>query len=311
MRVVLETTHLAPIGGAENYLMNLAMVLDDLTEFYVVHNWPERFNEYVGFYRKFKRYSGTFEPEVYLHCSHFVRGYPIGKRNYSVVLFPKPELAPTGYDGAIPICDFTDRWTKKLWGVKNTYVIEPCVHEELFAEAQKTPKEKKIVSIGHFFEEDDGHSKNQHILAEAFDLSQDGFKLVLIGSSGQRDTEYIGKVRKASRGKAIDIKVNADHATIKAELSTSSFLWHANGYGRSNPAQTEHFGIIAIEALASGVQPIVHASGGCSEIPGVLSWERPEDLNRLTRHYQGVPRLNRRFTADAFRARVEGFLKTL
>ena len=55
-------------------------------------------------------------------------------------------------------------------------------------------------------------------------------------------------------------------------------MLHAIGYGRTDPAQTEHFGLVAVEALLSGVQPIVHRSGGCKDIPGVLTYDRFDEI---------------------------------
>ena len=43
---------------------------------------------------------------------------------------------------------------------------------------------------------------------------------------------------------------------------------------------TEHFGIVAIEAMASGCQPIVHNSGGCKDIDGVWVWNNFEDMGQ-------------------------------
>jgi len=307
MRVVLETTHLSHIGGAENYLMRLAMALDDRSSFYIEANWPSDFNRYNGFGRKFEPYSGMWEPDVYIHCSHFSRSAPIGHRNYEVCLFPKVALKPEGYDGVISICDYTASYVQQLWGMESV-VIEPCVDPSLYSIA---PKEKKIVSIGHFFEEEDGHSKNQHILAEAFTLTGEGYELVLIGNSNRGDENYLRKVRKASNGKRIRIEANADQSFVKKELSTASHLWHANGFQRSDPAQTEHFGIIALEAIASGVVPIVHKSGGCASIDGVNTWEQPEDLGRLTRLVQGIPSLSPRYTVGHFNQGVGRWLSSI
>ena len=70
-------------------------------------------------------------------------------------------------------------------------------------------------------------------------------------------------------------------AQVAKQYPSAKFLIHANGYGRSDPAQTEHFGIVAIEAMLSGVQPIVHNSGGCREIEGVWTWDNWDDLTHL------------------------------
>ena len=307
MRVVFDTTHNGSVGGGENYGMRFAMALDQLCDLYVVRNWHPDFIKNNGFGKEFKTYNGLFEPDMYIHCSHFVCNPMLGRRNYSVSFFPKRQLAPGEIEGVVAICDYSAVWVRNYWG-RTSAVIEPCVDTNLFS---SSPKELKIVSIGHFFEESDGHSKNQHVLADAFSLSEEGYELVLIGNSNQGDESYLDKVKRSGRGKRVRVEINKDHAFIKAELASASHLWHANGYGRSDPAQTEHFGIIALEAIASGVVPIVHNSGGCRDIVGVTTWERPEDLNQLTRTVPSVCGLDRRYSVEQFNSNIEKWLVSL
>lgn len=307
MTVVLNTTHLGVIGGGENYLMRLAMALDDQVDFYVTQNWPADFVLYNGFGRTFKRYSGLFQPEVYLHCSHFTRIEPIGERNYVVAFFPKKELRPTSpIDGCISICEYTATWVANYWDLQS-FVLTPAIDPSLY---RSDKKKKKIVSIGHFFEEQDGHSKNQHILAQAFDDRFKGWELVLLGNANPGDEPYVRKVRKTAEGKAIRVEVNKHDQFLKAELSSASHYWHANGYGRTDPGQTEHFGIVVLEAIASGAIPIVHASGGAPQIAGI-TWREPEDLAKLTLGHLQVPTLDKQYRLDGFSEGVAEWLRSV
>jgi hypothetical protein len=61
-------------------------------------------------------------------------------------------------------------------------------------------------------------------------------------------------------------------------LGEAKFLVHAQGLTGNTPDEVEHFGIVAIEALASGCMPIVHDSGGCRNIPGVRVWRRWDNI---------------------------------
>lgn len=311
-KVVLSTTHLGPIGGGENYLMRLAMALDDICDFAVLQNWPTSFKENNGFYRNFKQYDGLYTPDIFIHCSHFYLCPPIGKRNFVVSFFPKESLKPKDgvWDGCISICDYTAKYALSYWGL-NSSIIYPAISPEFYHSGPKDAK--RIVSIGHFFEEPDGHSKNQHILCEAFTrtLEADGYKLTLIGNANAGDEAYVRKVKECAKGKNITIKVNPDFDVVKSELGKAKYLWHANGYGRTDPSQTEHFGIIVLEAIASGAIPIVHKSGGAPDIVGAIAWERPEDLERITLEAKDAPRLQPQYTLTEFQKSVEKWIESV
>lgn len=304
MKVVLNTTHLGNIGGGENYTMRLAQAIAKHAELYVTRNWSPDFVKYNGFGQKFEEYNGLFKPDIFVHSSHFVSYPAIGRRNWIVSFFPKKHLVHTGYDGAISICRYTAEWVERYWNLFGR-VIEPCIDPSVY---RKGRKGTKIVSIGHFFEEPDGHSKNQHILAEAFD-GLEGYELVFIGNAGPGDEAYLAKLRKASQGKKIRIEVNKDYEFLKNELSGASHLWHANGYGRTDPEQTEHFGIVILEALACGVVPIVHNSGGAREICGI-TWDKPEELPKLTRKHTEAPPLRGEFMVEFFEEEVRKWLES-
>jgi glycosyltransferase involved in cell wall biosynthesis len=310
VRVVLDSTHIGAVGGGENYLMRLAEALSVVSDFYITRNFNSKFEEYNGFGSHFREYTGLWKPDVYIYASHFAPHYPIGKRNFAVCFFPKKELLPRGYDGIISICDYSSRWASTYWKPKSTFTLYPCIDASLYYDNR--PKAKQIISIGHFFQETDGHSKNQHILVQALTprLIEEGFELVLVGNSNPGDEPYIRKIRKFAEGKPVRIEVNKDNDFLKTELSRSTHLWHANGYERHDPAQTEHFGIIVLEALASGVLPIVHDSGGAREITG-LTWSELADLERLTLERIGVPALPEKYTVRFFNKEVERWLNSV
>lgn len=309
MRVVLNPTyHVGPIGGGENYLMRLAEALDDICDFSVSSNFHPLFKEYNGFGRSFKVWDWVTKPDIYLFASHGLPMVGMGRKNFVVTFFPtiksKPKTKP---DGVIAICPYSTRFIKANWDIDiDATVIYPAIDPSLYKAAEK---KKKIVSIGHFFEEQDGHSKNQHILAKAFD-GLEGYELLLAGNATNEDAAYVRKVRKASEGKNVRIEINRTNGFLKAELGSASHYWHANGYGRVDPSQSEHFGIVILEAIASGVVPIVHNSGGAAEIAGI-TWTKPEELARLTLEQREVPKLHERYTVQSFRGEVQGWLNSV
>jgi glycosyltransferase involved in cell wall biosynthesis len=310
MRVVLNAEHIGAIGGGENYLMRLAMALNKISDFYIVRNFHPKFKEFNGFGETFKEYNGFFKPDIFIHASHFRSHLPVGRRNYCVSFFPKPSLIPIGYDGVLAICDYASRYSVEYWNPKRVDVAYPPIDVSLYSPASE--KRKQIISIGHFFEESDGHSKNQHILAQALtpELIEAGLEVVFVGNSNPGDEPYVRKLKKFCEGKPCRVEVNKDDRFLKTELARSSFLWHANGYGRTDPAQAEHFGIIVLEALASGVVPIVHDSGGAREIAGIV-WDKPEDLGRITLAGPRLPKLDDKYTVEFFNKRIAEWLDSI
>jgi glycosyltransferase involved in cell wall biosynthesis len=123
------------------------------------------------------------------------------------------------------------------------------------------------------------------------------------------DEKYVSKVRQLAQGKNVRIEINRDFNAVKSELSTATHFWSANGYGRTDPAQVEHFGIVVLEAIASGAIPIVHKSGGAPDIDGAITWERPEELADLTLSNVSAPQLSEKFTLNHFKESVEKWLK--
>ena len=77
----------------------------------------------------------------------------------------------------------------------------------------------------------------------------------------------------------IELKYNRPHAEIREDYATARYMVHAIGVGRTDPAQTEHFGIVAVEAMLGGCQPFVHNSGGCRDITGVIPYDEFEDID--------------------------------
>jgi len=270
--VFLDTCHLSHIGGGENYLMRFATALSKHADVYIPQQFDKHFLNMNGFITTFKEYDWIFQPDIHLQCNFNFVTKPIGKKNVIITFFPKKELRQqvqeSLFDDVITICPYSARYVSEYWGINKSTLIYPAINQ--FDYVRGVDKENQIISIGHFFQEADGHSKNQHILVEAFrkfsELRPD-WKLVLIGNVGsESDATYMNRLYADTLDLDIEFHANAENAILKTELGKSRMLWHANGYGRTDPAQTEHFGIIVLEALASNVIPFVHASGGAQDI---------------------------------------------
>lgn len=167
--------------------------------------------------------------------------------------------------------DFTQKWSIKYWGKKQRgKIIYPLGMLNL--KSQDIPKEKQkiILSVGRFFKS--GHSKNQHIIAEAFKkLKNKNWQLVLIGSvdtNSKKNMRYIQEIKDILQETNYKILTNAKNDQLKKYYDIASIYVHATGFGeniKKRPENFEHFGITPIEAMSRGCYPIVYQYGGPAE----------------------------------------------
>ena len=312
--IYLDTCHNSNIGGGENYLMRFGITLSKFADVYINQNFHQDFVKFNGFINTFKEYNWDFQPDIHIQCNYNFLTDKIGKKNVLVTFFPKEDLKPTKFDNIITICDYSAKYVKEYWN-SDSSIIYPAIDESKYI--TDGIKKNQIISIGHFFQEADGHSKNQHILIEAFrKLDLPDWKLVLIGNvNSESDFAYAQGLFDDSLDLNVEFHFNATNDLVKEELSKSKILWHANGYERTNPAQTEHFGIIVLEALASGCRPIVHNSGGAKDIH-FISYNTIDELVDLTKYYSFIQlspnfQLERQYTLQGFEEGVESWLSTM
>lgn len=166
------------------------------------------------------------------------------------------------------ICNsyFTKRFIDEEYKV-NSIVIYPPVDVSSF---KPKNKENIILYVGRFSQLT--QAKNQHILVELFKKMNKKFpewKLVLAGGSDVGVDNYVKKLKKAAKGFSIEIIENPDFERLKDLYGKSKIFWSAAGYGlneNKEPKKVEHFGISIVEAMASGVVPLVFNAGGPKEI---------------------------------------------
>jgi len=226
-----------------------------------------------------KKFRYDFVPDLFIYIDF--RGYikPIGRANAQVVFYGLKKYT-AGYDYAICINDFVARSVGDNFSDTKPVVIPPFFDSTTYSAIEK---QKKLINIGNFFRESDGHSKNQHLLIDWFldsGLVESGWTFDFFGFKNNGD--YFQELEtKVARSPAIRLHPNSHRSDIVVALSQSRFLVHAMGYGRLKPEQTEHFGLVAVESLLSGCRPIVHRSGGCHEIEGTLSYTDLEEIKPL------------------------------
>ena len=156
--------------------------------------------------------------------------------------------------------DYTKRWIRRLWG-RSSMTLEPPVRPR--AGGAKKPM---ILSVGRFFAPENGHSKRQLEMIEAFgEIAKHGWELHLVGGCSTQDQPYLDAARRAADGLPVHFHVNAPARDVDELYASASIYWQATGLGEDSalhPERFEHFGISVVEAMSAGAVPVVHAVGG-------------------------------------------------
>jgi glycosyltransferase involved in cell wall biosynthesis len=162
-------------------------------------------------------------------------------------------------------------------------------------------KQNIILSVGRF--DNILNSKKQDVLIETFEkfVKQNpntDWKLILMGGSRQEESNnhYLIYLKSLAKNLPIEFIVNPDFTKLKHIYSISKIYWHAAGYDvdqKIHPEQCEHFGITPVEAMASGMIPILTNKGGLPEIvtngvDGYL-WDDPTELLAKTQIVINTP----------------------
>ena len=274
-KIVINNMHIDYSGGGM-YMLQLAKCLDAFCDVYFDCEQTNDVN-ISGLDLEIKKYDHSFNPDLFIASSHWGNIEPIGKINAYVIYFPYYQRDyPLMYDYLITLNEFVSYHTKIKYAGKKNYIINPSID---VAKYFLKEKQNQFLNVGNFFWEPAGHSKNQQIIIEWFIQNKlyEEYKIVFTGFISNQD--YFDKLcKRAKEYPNILIKSNIPRDELISLYSESKFLIHANGYKRNNFYQTEHFGIVAIEAMISGCQPIVHNSGGCKDFKGVRVWDELDEI---------------------------------
>ena len=271
---LFATTHKDRTGGGELYAHQIAKQLDGMFDLrYFTGNTGSLHSDFVKYHGTQYRYTSTalmHSTDLFMSCSHFVVPDPYGRhRNAILTFFPNRihREAVQKYDTVITCSKFSARWVKNYWR-KTAKVVYPYVDTTQYEIGEKIPK--TIISVGRFFREAHGHSKRQDVLVRAFHRlhSKDrGWLMVLAGSAfNPSDIAYLDYCKDLAKELGVRDRIqfheNVSFDDLHDLYAQSQYYWHGNGYGSTTPYETEHFGIVIAEAMASGCTPVIFENGG-------------------------------------------------
>lgn len=159
-------------------------------------------------------------------------------------------------------------------------IVHPPVDVEYFMRvADNDKREKMVVTISRFTPE-----KKLDKIVDVADRLRD-YLFILIGTTDEYSGRIIEAIKRRAREKMVDnihILTNAPRHEVLRYMRDSMFYLH--------PEFLEHFGISVVEAIASGLIPIVYRDGGAwydivsrvDDILGYISiYEAPKIIRRI------------------------------
>jgi glycosyltransferase involved in cell wall biosynthesis len=170
------------------------------------------------------------------------------------------------YGALVANSQFTSSWIKRWWAADSEVLYPPVTMQ---AAGLKRPT---ILNVGRFFAAEQGHSKKQLEMVQAFrqlvDGGLQGWTLDLVGGCEASGRPYLHQVQQAAAGYPVRFHVDASGEELAALYAEASIYWHASGMGedpKRHPGRLEHFGMTTVEAMSAGAVPVVIGLAGQTE----------------------------------------------
>jgi glycosyltransferase involved in cell wall biosynthesis len=266
---------------------------------------------YVHFPVLVPGFESYYYPDRYVH-NVWLRAYSrpeVAIRSVMLSVFKSMQYKPL----ILTNSRFSAAVIKRLLGV-NAIVLYPPVNVEKYLPLSKNTKRKRIVLTISRIAPEKGLEIIPDVAREVKDV-----KFVIMGALGS--TSYyrslMSKIKAVGVGDRIKVLPNVSE-DLKIELMAKAKIY-------LHPMRYEHFGIAVVEAMAAGLLPIVHKSGGpwIDIVEGGKygrGYSRVDELiyhinTAIDSQYEFTARLvterTRSFSFNAFKTRVNKILEIL
>lgn len=284
MRAAIHSPYLDTLGGGERYVLSVAKILLD-------HGWSVdvEFNDSKIISKLEKKFGFGLEGVNVVDTINRGNGYdlcfwlsdgsvPTLYARKNILHFQRPFSNIEGkslisrmkffrINKVVVNSKFTKDFIDKEFPAES-FVLYPPVDVKKFKVGKK---ENIILYVGRFSQLE--QSKKQDVLLRAFkkffDSGHKDWKLVLAGGSEVGRTKFVDKLKEDAKTYPVKILENPPFESLKELYATASIFWSAAGYGvdeSKEPNKVEHFGITPVEAMSSGVLPLLFNAGGHKEI---------------------------------------------
>jgi glycosyltransferase involved in cell wall biosynthesis len=153
--------------------------------------------------------------------------------------------------------NFTREAMRQSLHVEPRVVYPPVNINEFRLAAESQDREDRVVTVSRF-----NPSKQLELIVEIAKALPHSIRWDIVGSLDRENQGYFRSLREA-----INVRGLADRVTLRPNASSGEIIQlfrKARVY--FHPKRGEHFGISIVEAMASGLIPVVWNYGGCSEI---------------------------------------------
>lgn len=318
MKIGIYTPYLDSFGGGERYMLSLAEILSEGSSVDLLFDRhhltldPEKLVSDLGEHLDLNLSRVNLVPaplgkgSSFLSRILFFRKYDVlifltdgsifystAKRSFIHFQAPFQNTAARSLWGRIKLSSweraiynskFTESHIERSWPISGQTIYPPVEVNKI----KPLDKKKQILSVGRFVSFSKS-KKHEEMIAAFSDLIKDeklkDWSLHLAGSV-EGDASYVEDLKSLSKGLPIFFYPDCEFGQLIELYGESSIYWHAAGFGETDPAKMEHFGITTVEAMAGGCVPVVVNLGGQKEIvqdgiSGFL-WDNEEEFKKKT-----------------------------
>jgi len=299
MRIGIFDPYLDTLSGGEKYMLSVASCLAQEHEVFIFWDKEKEVEVRQSALEKLgidlssvKFYSNIFDKKTSL-LSRFAQSWKfdaivylsdgsiplVGTRLYVHFQFPiewvngkspKTKLKLSFVKDVVCNSYFTKHFIDRKLNVNSKVLYPPVVINR----DEKTKRENVILHVGRLYVDEKGSNyKKQDIMIKVFKKMVDNglkdWRLIIVVGARDKGRASLNKLREMSKGYGIEVIENPSQEELWESYSKAAIYWHATGFDEDlekHPERAEHFGISTVEAMGTGVVPVVINAGGQKEI---------------------------------------------